>query len=149
MGRARRERNRSILRLRKLGVRPSTLAAQHSVTCGRITQIVAAGGAIEKRRAALETKYGAQPDVTRLGDDTPFDVLMLFNSATHGWAARIRSLCRGRTPMKTLGDLRHMSDAGLLSRPGIGAGLFAELRALCPHALEPEAVQPVKELIES
>ena len=155
MVRARRERNRAILQLRRRGVRPSEIAAQHNVTCGRITQIVAANSAVEERRAALEKKYGERPDIAGLGDDAPLDVLMLCASDTHGWPARVLSLCRGRKPLKTLGDLRRLTDVELLSMPGVGAALFAELRALCRRARAPKkavkpakAAQPIKEAIE-
>lgn len=134
MVQARRERNRSILELRKQGVSPSELAVQHGVSSNRIAQIVAASSAPEERRAHLEARYGKQPDIARLDDDTPFDVLMLCSSATHGWAAKICALYDGAPPIRALGDFRRLADAELLARPGVGARLFAELRAICPRA---------------
>jgi hypothetical protein len=138
-----RERNRSILQLYEQGVRSSKIAAQHKVTPGRISQIISATRAVEERQAVLKRKYGRNPDIARLSDATPFDVLMLCNSASHGWVARIRSLCRGPEALKTLGDLRRLTDAELLSKPGIGARLFAELRTICPSACSPETGQPL------
>jgi hypothetical protein len=134
MARARPERNRAILRLRRQGMKSTRIAAQNNITCSRVSQIVAAHRALDERRTALEAEYGRFPDVASLSDDTPIDVLMLCNTTAHGWVSRIRSLCKGSPPMVTLGDLRHLPDAQLLSRPGVGAGLFARLRALCPPA---------------
>jgi hypothetical protein len=112
---------------------PTKIAAQHGVSCGRVSQIVAANRALEERRAVLEAQYGKHPDVARLSDKTPLDVLMLCSSATHGWAVRVHALCGGPEPIRTLGDLRQLTDAKLHARPGVGARLFAGLRALCPH----------------
>jgi hypothetical protein len=82
----------------------------------------------------LEAQYGRHPDIARLSDTAPVDVLMLCRSVTHGWAVRVHALCGGPEPIRTLGDLRRLTDAELLARAGVGARLFAELRALCPHA---------------
>ncbi len=131
--RAKRKRNSRILELRNRGESLSTLAEKHSVTRGRIAQIVAATAAVDARHAELEAQYGRHPDIARLSDDTPFEVLILASSKTHGWATRILTLSRGRAPIKTLGELRRMSDRELIARRGVGAGLFAEMRALCPY----------------
>lgn len=132
--RAKNKRNCRILELHNQGVSRSSLAAKHRVTNGRIAQIVAANSAIEARRAELQACYGKRPNVSQLGDDTPVDVLILAGSDTHGWAVRILALSSGRKPIKTLGELRKMSDGELLARRGVGAGLFAEIRSLCPYA---------------
>lgn len=132
--RAKNKRNCRILELHHQGVSRSSLAAKHSVTNGRIAQIVAANSATEARRAELQARYGKRPNISQLGDDTPLDVLILAGSDTHGWAVRILALSRGRKPIRTLGELRTMSDGELLARRGVGAGLFAEIRSLCPYA---------------
>lgn len=131
--RAKRKRNSQILEHRNRGVSLSALAAKHSLTSGRIAQIVAATAAVDARRAELEARYGRHPDIARLTDDTPLDVLILISSRTHGWPSRILALTNGRNPIRTLGELRRMSDQELRSRRGIGAGLFTEMRALCPY----------------
>lgn len=131
--RAKRKRNSQILALHKQGVSRSTLAAKHSVTNGRIAQIVAATSGVDARRAELEVQYGKRPNIAHLGDDAPFDVLILAGSKSHGWAVRILALSGGRNPIGTLGELRGMTDEELMSRRGVGAGLFAEMRALCPY----------------
>jgi hypothetical protein len=112
-----------------------------------VSQIVGANRAVEERRAVLEEKYGQHPDIARLSDDTPIDVLMLCNSATHGWAVRVSSLTRGPEPIRTLGGLRRFTDAKLLARPGVGAQFFAELRALCPRSRK--ASRSVKETVDA
>jgi hypothetical protein len=131
--RAKNKRNSQILKLHKQGVSRSALASKHQVTNGRIAQIVAASSAVDARRAELQGQYGKRPNIAWLGDDTPFDVLILAGSDTHGWAVRILALSKGRKPIRTLGELRNMSDVELFARRGVGAGLFAEIRALCPH----------------
>jgi hypothetical protein len=131
--RAKRKRNNQILTLHKQGVSRSTLAAKHNVTNGRIAQIVAATIGVDARRAELELRYGKRPNIARLGDDTPFDVLILSGTTSHGWAMRVLALSGGRNPIRTLGELRGMTDGELMSRRGVGAGLFAEMRALCPY----------------
>lgn len=125
---------------------PSKIAAQHGVSRGRVSQIVGANSAIEERRAVLEEKYGKAPHIASLSDYAPVDVLMLCNSGTHGWAVRVNSLRCGPEPIRTLGDLRRLTDAKLLARPGIGARFFAELRALCPRSRQ--AARPFKETVE-
>ena len=130
---AKRKRNSRILELLEQGVSRSTIAAQHHITNGRIAQIVAATSPVDKRRDELVTQYGKRPNFARLGDDTPVEVLMLAKSETHGWAVRILALSNGRKPIKTLGELRNMSDEELFVRRGVGAGLFAEIRAHCPR----------------
>jgi hypothetical protein len=141
MAQTTRERNRAILGLHREGIRSSKIAAQHKVTPGRISQILAATRVVEKRRAVLERKYGRNPDIARLIDATPFDVLMLCNPTMDGWVGRIRSLCRGQEALKTLGDFRRLTDAELLSKPGIGARLFAQLRAICPSVYSAETAR--------
>ena len=131
---AKQNRNSQILELHKQGVSRSDIAAKHRVTNGRIAQIVAATSSVDARLAELQETYGKRPDIARLSDDTPLDVLILAKSDTHGWAVRILALTSGRRPIKTLGELRNLSDMELLSRRGVGTGLFAEIRALCPYA---------------
>ncbi len=131
---AKKKRNSQILKLHKQGVSRSDIAAKHHVTNGRIAQIVAATSSVDARRAELQESYGKRPIIAQLSDDTPLDVLILAKSDTHGWAARILALTSGRRPIKTLGELRNLSDMELLSRRGVGAGLFAEIRAICPYA---------------
>jgi hypothetical protein len=117
--RAKQKRNSQILELHNRGMSRSALAAKHRLTSGRIAQIVA--------------QYGTHPIFARLSDDTPLDVLILASSRTHGWPVRILAMCNGRNPINTLGELRRMSDRELMARRGVGAGLFAEMRALCPY----------------
>jgi hypothetical protein len=127
------KRNSQILELHNRGMSRSALAAKHRLTSGRIAQIVAATAAVDARRAELAAQYGTHPIFARLSDDTPLDVLILASSRTHGWPVRILAMCNGRNPIKTLGELRRMSDRELMARRGVGAGLFAEMRALCPY----------------
>lgn len=148
MPRKRRERNHAILRLSKLGVRPSTLAVHHGLSCGRITHILAAHASVDKRRADLERQYGRDPNIAQLSDDTPIDVLILKNQDAHGWDARVLSLSKGPAPLRTLGDLRRMTDAALLARSGVGKVLFNELRKLCPCETAETAARTTQELID-
>lgn len=130
--RAKKKRNSRIIELHAQGVSPTSLAARHRVTVGRITQIVSANSAVVARRAELEAHYGKRPNIAQLSDDTPLDVLILVGSESHGWMVRVMALSSGRNPIRTLGELRTMSDSEFLARRGVGAGLFAEIRAHCP-----------------
>ncbi len=141
---AKKKRNSQILKLYKQGVSRSDIAAKHHVTNGRIAQIVAATSSVDERLTELQKMYGKRPIIAQLSDDTPLDVLILAKSDTHGWAVRILALTSDRRPIKTLGELRKLSDMELLSRRGVGAGLFAEIRALCPHAEQQNAGAALK-----
>lgn len=131
--RAKRKRNSRILELHKQGVSRSDIAARHRVTNGRIAQIVAATSPVEQRQTELAARFGKKPDFARMSDDTPLDVLILAQSDTHGWAVRILALSSGRKPIRTLGELRNISDKELFARRGVGVGLLAEIRAICPR----------------
>lgn len=144
--RAKRKRNSRILELHKQGVSRSDIAARHHVTNGRVAQIVAATSTVDARRAELEAQYGKRPNIARLSDETPLDVLILAGSETHGWAMRILALSSGRGAIRTLGELRHMNDGELRARRGVGAGLFSEMRTLCPYA-RLENVEPTPEKV--
>ena len=125
-----RERNATIISLRKKGKSTSDIAAQFSVSCGRVQQIIASGDALEQRRAQLRKRYGSCPSIERLGDRTPVEVLILYNGDIHGWAVRVSQL--RHASVKTLGDLRNITDAQLLSEPHIGMRMLAQLRSFCP-----------------
>jgi ERCC4-type nuclease len=50
-----------------------------------------------------------------------------------GWAARLSSLANAREfPIRTLGDLRNMTDAELRRTRNVGKKMAAELRRFCP-----------------
>lgn len=98
--------------------------------------------ALEQRRAFLEKTYGKLPQIVYLKDDTPIDVLLLHKSGVHGWSAGIHALGRGEAALKTLGDLRHISDAVLRTRPRVGPRVFAELRVVCPFQSVSELKTP-------
>jgi hypothetical protein len=127
-----RERNAIIIRLRAKGKSKSDIAEQFSVSPGRVQQIVAGGEMLEQRRAELRKRYGACPKLERLGDRTPIEVLILCNGSIHGWAVRVCRLRHASKPIKTLGDLRKMTNAELLREPHIGTRMIAELRSFCP-----------------
>jgi hypothetical protein len=132
MPRLQRERNFSIIRLRRKGNNPSDIAARFNVSPARVAQIVAAGDALERRRAELAKKYGACPKIGQLNDRAPVDVLILCNATIHGWAVRVTRLKNASNTIKTLGDLRKTTDAQLLREPHIGTRMLAHLRSFCP-----------------
>src|SRR4030095_5051618 len=129
------ERNASIIRLLRGGGRATDIANQFNVSPGRVTQIVAANPKLDRLRAVLQKKYGARPNVGLLADHTPIEVLILCDASMHGWAVRITSLRQRASPIRTIGDLRRMSDAELLRIPGIGTRILRELRTFCPRTL--------------
>ena len=133
MPRQKDERNARIIRLLRGGGRPSDIASEFKVSRGRVTQIVAANAALDRLRATLQKKYGAHPNIRQLADQTPIEVLILCDASLHGWAVRITSLRQGPTPIRTIGNLRRISDAELLRIPGIGTRMVRELRCFCPR----------------
>jgi hypothetical protein len=130
--RLQRERNATIIRLRKQGKSAYDIAAQFNLTLGRVGQIIAKGDPLQKRRAELKKRYGARPNIRKLADRTPVDVLILCNGNIHGWALRVSQLRHASMPVLTLGDLRSMTDAQLLREPHMGTRMLAELRSFCP-----------------
>jgi DNA-directed RNA polymerase alpha subunit len=100
-----------------------------------VTQIVAANDALDRLRAVLEKKYGVRPNIRQLADQTPIEVLILCDADMHGWAVRVKSLRRATTPIKTIGNVRRMTDEELLRIPGVGKRMLAELRSFCPSSL--------------
>ena len=130
---ARSERNAAIIRQRRFGKDTSTIAAEFGVTRARICQIVKRFLLQQHRHAALVSTYGARPNIARLPDSTPIEVLVLCNGNIQGWARRLRHLEYAQPrPIGTLGDLRRVSDEELRSVQCIGAKMARELRRFCP-----------------
>jgi hypothetical protein len=121
------------MRQRQLGKDTSTIAAEFGVTRARICQVVKRFLLQQHRHAALVSKYGARPNIARLPDSTPIEVLVLCNGNIQGWAGRLRHLEYAQPrPIGTLGDLRRISDEELRSVQCIGAKMARELRRFCP-----------------
>jgi len=134
MPRQKGDRNSTIVRLLRSGRSSATIANQFNVSPGRVAQIVAANEAIDRLRATLQKKYGARPNIRQLADRTPIEVLILCDADMHGWAVRVKSLRQTATPIKTIGNLRRMTDAELLRIPGVGTRMLQELRSFCPKS---------------
>jgi len=122
------ERNFSIVDLSKKGMNPADIGARFDVSASRVHQIIARHRLSGKRRAQLRKKYGVHPEIGELPDNAPLDVLILCDAKFHGWDTRVRHLHHA---VKTLGELRRMSDQELLRLPHIGAKMFAQLRLFC------------------
>jgi hypothetical protein len=134
MPRQKGDRNSTIVRLLRSGGSPSAIANQFNVSPGRVTQIVAANDALDRLRAVLQKKYGARPNIRQLADQAPIEVLILCDADMHGWAVRVKSLRQAAPPIKTIGNLRRMTDAELLRIPGVGTRMLHELRSFCPKS---------------
>jgi hypothetical protein len=128
-------RNASIIRLYRDGARQADLALQFNISRDRVRQIIEQAKRSETRRAELERKYGSKPKITALPDATPIEVLWICDGRIQGWAARLEHLEYTQTiePIRTLGDLRRVTDAELLREPNIGIKMVAELRRFCPR----------------
>jgi hypothetical protein len=124
-----RERNLSIVRLSWEGKSAKEIAARFKVTRGRVRTIIATYDKLQKRRSRLKVRYGECPNIAQLPDHTPADVLILCNTDIHGWDVRVKHLAGA---VKTLGELRRMTDQELFSMPQIGQKMFAQLRTFCP-----------------
>jgi hypothetical protein len=134
MSRVRSQRNASIIEMRRSGRSYAFLARELSVSRDRVRQIVELARREEKRRGELVARYGNRPNISALPDDTPIDVLELCDGRTHGWAVRVGHLkWSEESPMRTLGDLRHATDAQLRKERNVGKRMVEELRRFCPR----------------
>jgi hypothetical protein len=99
-----------------------------------VHQIIEQAMRSDARRAELEAKYGSDPRVAALPDETPIEVLRLCEGKIHGWIARVACLEYAQfiDSLRTLGDLRRVTDAQLLKEPNVGKKMLAELRRFCP-----------------
>lgn len=133
------ERNVEILRLYDSGQGPTAIARQFGMKRDRVRQIIGLAKHRDKWRAKLVERFGEEPDISALPDDTPIEALALCRGNIYGWESRLRSLtCVPPTPIKTLGHLRRATDAQLRKDSFVGKGFLRELRRFCP-AKEPAA----------
>jgi hypothetical protein len=129
------DRNATIIRLYRSGVRPADLALQFKISRHRVHQIIDQAKRQDAWRAELVSKYGSHPNITVLPDATPIEVLCLCDGAIQGWQVRVGYLEHAYNiePIRTLGDLRRATDAELLRVPNIGKKMLDELRRFCPR----------------
>jgi hypothetical protein len=81
----------------------------------------------------LAERFGEEPDISVLPNNTPVEVLALCRGNIYGWEARLRSLAYvPPTPIKILGHLRRATDAQLRKDSFVGRGFLKELRRFCP-----------------
>jgi hypothetical protein len=132
-----------IVRLRERGKKYSEIAMQFGITPARARQMFEGYRRNEQQRVELVEKYGARPKIATLPDGTPLEVLTLCDARIMGWAARLSSLANVREfPIRTLGDLRNMTDLELRRTPNVGKKMTAELRWFCPSR-DPEQRQHI------
>jgi hypothetical protein len=129
-------RNAAIIQLHQSGTRQSDIASRFKISRYLVRELIKKSEREKTRRTELEKKYGRQPDIAALPDNTPIEVLLLCNAKISGWAVRIGHLEQpyhpsDRPPIRTLGDLRHMTDAQLLDEPNLGRKMLSELRRFC------------------
>lgn len=133
MSKAPSERTRSITQLRQAGKRQADIARQLGMSPAHVREIVKREELRARRRQGLVERYGAQPDIASLHDSTPIEVLELCDGDVHGWTVRVGHLEHvNEFPLRTLGDLRRISDAQLLKLANVGRRMVAELRRHCP-----------------
>jgi hypothetical protein len=127
------ERNADIIRLSKTGEGPTAIARQLGMKRDRVRQIITLANHREKYRSELIERYGENPEIASLSDDTPIEVLTLCRGNIQAWETRVKNLALlPPTPIKTLDDLRKASDAQLRKESFVGEGLLRELRRFCP-----------------
>jgi hypothetical protein len=128
-------RNANIIQLFRNGARAADLARQFKISRGRVRQIIDQAKRQDAWHAALVAKYGSHPKITALPDDTPIEVLCLCDTDMRGWGLRVKrfEFPDNIEPIRTLGDLRRMTDAELLREPNIGKKMLGELRHFCPR----------------
>jgi DNA-directed RNA polymerase alpha subunit len=129
------ERNAIIVRLYRDGARPADLALQFNISRDRVRQIIDQAKRQDAWHAALVEKYGSHPKINALPDVTPIEVLCLCDTDMRGWSLRVKRFEHPRTiePIRTLGDLRRITDTELLREPNIGKKILGELRRFCSH----------------
>jgi hypothetical protein len=133
MSKSLKERIASIVRQRKAGKNYKEIAMQFGMTQVRARQIFETHRRDQRQRAELVEKYGARPRIASLPDSTPLEVLKLCDGRIKGWSARLSSVANAREfAIKTLGDLRNMTDAEVRRTPNVGNKMVAELRWFCP-----------------
>ena len=126
------ERNAEILRLHQLGQGPTAIARQFAMKPDRVREIIGRANHREKARAELVQRFGENPDIAALPDDTPIEVLCLCPGQIQAWDTRVRNLAWvPPTQVKTLGDLRK-ADAQLRRDSFVGPRFLRELRRFCP-----------------
>jgi hypothetical protein len=64
------------------------VAAQFDIS-GRVSAIVNKPALVERRRSKLREKYVDRPNIGKLPDRTPIDVLLLCEPEIAGWTARV------------------------------------------------------------
>ena len=129
------ERNATIIRLYRDGNCPADLARQFKISRGRVRQIIDQANRQDAWHAALVAKYGSHPKINALPDETPIEVLCLCDTDMRGWGLRVMrfEFPDKIEPIRTLGDLRRMTDAELLRERNIGKKMLGELRRFCPR----------------
>ena len=128
-------RNANIIQLFRNGARPADLAQQFKISRGRVRQIIDQAKRRDAWHAELVAKYGSHPKINALPDETPIEVLCLCDTDMRGWGLRVMRFEFPDIiePIRTLGDLRRVTDAELLKERNIGIKILAELRRFCPR----------------
>jgi len=129
------ERNARIIRLYRDGNRPADLALQFKISLHRVRQIIDQAKHQDAWNAELVAKYGPHPKINALPDETPIEVLCLCDTNMRGWGLRVKrfEFPDNIEPIRTLGDLRRMTDTELLKERNIGKKMLGELRRFCPR----------------
>jgi hypothetical protein len=129
------ECNATIIRLYRDGTRPADLARQFKISLKRVRQIIEKAKRHDAWHAELVAKYGSHPKISALPNETPIEVLCLCDTDMRGWRLRVRrfEFPDNIEPIRTLGDLRRMTDAELLREPYIGSKMLSELRRFWPR----------------
>lgn len=126
------KRNAEILRLAGAGKRRVEIAQCFGISAGRVRQIIEHDRRKTKQQGAISSLYGTKPEIKKLPDETPIEVLTVLNVKVHGWSTRVRNLRYASTPIITLGDLRRTPDRQLLREFNVGKIFVSALRRHCP-----------------
>ena len=126
------KRTAEILRLAFAGKRQVDIAQRFGISAGRVKQIIEHDRRKKEQQGAIVSRYGLKPEIKKLPDETPVEVLTALNIKVHGWATRVRNLRYASTPILTLGDLRRTPDRQLLREINVGKIFVDALRRFCP-----------------
>src|SRR5262249_15314941 len=113
-------RDAAIKQLHECDTTISEIARRFGVMRGRVQQIVTREEFRASHRTTMIARYGTNPNLSRLPDDTPLEVMTLCDGKVQAWATRLMHLPFANPSIKTLGDLRRASNTQLLAVDGVG-----------------------------
>ena len=83
------KRNAEIMPRHRRGEKQAAIARHLGVTPGRVREIIVRSTARQNKRADFIGRFGDQPNIAELPDNTTIEVLGIVRVKLHGWSARL------------------------------------------------------------